>query len=222
MDVILVKHFFNPYTAGLYAALSTLGKIIFFAFGAVSAAMFPIVVDLHEREQEHKNVLRNSLAIVSVGGAVILFLYFFLPKLVIRLLFGSAYLSVASLLGFFGVFTFLLSLASIFVYYFLSINKINFVFLLVLASLAEIIGIYLFHSSLLQVVLVLNVVTSLLLISLVLFYLLVVRIPRQTVDAEPKQKWDSRLGVGGDACSTLLYINKLRSDRNFIRVRFVC
>lgn len=29
-DLLLVKHFFNPFQAGIYAALSTLGKIIFF------------------------------------------------------------------------------------------------------------------------------------------------------------------------------------------------
>lgn len=171
IDVVLVKHFFDPHQAGLYAALSTLGKIIIFAFGAVAAAMFPIVADLYEREQEHKNVLRNSLAIVSIGGVVILFFYFLLPKLVIGLLFGAAYLEISPYLGFFGVFTFLLSLASIFIYYFLSIGKTNFMFLLVLASLAEIIGIYLFHSSLFQVVMVLNTVMFLLLVSLVLFYL---------------------------------------------------
>ncbi len=170
IDVVLIKHFFDAYQAGLYAALSTLGKIIFFAFGAVAAAMFPIVSDLHERKQEHSHVLRNSLAIVFIGSAVALFFYFLFPKLIIGLLFGAAYLEISPYLGFFGVFTFLFSLASVFTYYFLSIGKTNFVFLLAIACLAEIIGIYLFHSSVFQVVLILNIVMFLLLISLILFY----------------------------------------------------
>ncbi len=173
IDVVLVKHFFDPHKAGLYAALSTLGKIIFFAFGAVAAAMFPIVADLYEREQEHKNVLRNSLAIVSIGGAVILFFYFLLPKLVIGLLFGNDYLEISAYLGFFGFFVFLLSLVNVFIYYFLSIHRTNFVFLLVLAILTEIFGICFFHNSIAQVILVLNIVTFLLLVSLTLFYLFI-------------------------------------------------
>ena len=36
VDVILAKHFLDPFSAGIYAALSTLGKIIFFATSPIT------------------------------------------------------------------------------------------------------------------------------------------------------------------------------------------
>jgi len=55
-DVILVKHFFSSYEAGLYSALGMMGKIIFFASSAITTAMFPIAAEKYAQKKNHKKI----------------------------------------------------------------------------------------------------------------------------------------------------------------------
>ena len=44
-DVLLVRHFFSPYEAGIYASLAVLGKVIFYTSAALGFVMFPMIVE---------------------------------------------------------------------------------------------------------------------------------------------------------------------------------
>lgn len=170
VDIILVKHFFNPYQAGLYSALATLGKIIFFASGTVAVVMFPLIAQNYENGKEYKNILFQSLLLVSLASVGITGIYFLVPKLVIRMLYSASYFEIAPFLGIFGIFISIYSLISVLVNFFLSIHKTKIAFLLAGAALVQAGLIWKFHYSFLQVIRISIMVAVLLLFSLLLYY----------------------------------------------------
>jgi len=64
-DIVLVKHFFPPVTAGLYAAVALVGRVIFAFSSAVVNSMFPIVAGTREKERKGHAVLATSLLLVA-------------------------------------------------------------------------------------------------------------------------------------------------------------
>ena len=60
-DIILVKHFFPAYEAGIYAALAVLGKIIFFATSSIPMVVFPLAAYRHSQGEKTRHILKVSL-----------------------------------------------------------------------------------------------------------------------------------------------------------------
>lgn len=168
-DLILVKHFFPAHEAGIYAALSTLGKIIFFGTGPIGAVMFPLVSQRNALGKPYKKIFLYSLLATLLLSLGVLSIYFWIPKLAIKLLYGSAYLEASTLLVWFGVFMSLFTFSSLLINYFLSLGKTRVVLLPAVAAFAQIILISFFHQSLLEVVTISTVVTALLLVSLLIY-----------------------------------------------------
>lgn len=152
-DLILVKHFFSPYDAGIYAALSTLGKIIFFGAGPIGTVMFPLVSQRQARGENYHRIFKYSLFATFVLSSAVLALYRFFPELAITLLYGKAYIEASGLLVWFGLFMSLFTLSSLFVSFGLSLNRTKVVFIPLFASILQIILIWFFHQSLFAVVL---------------------------------------------------------------------
>ena len=169
-DIILVKHFFSAREAGLYAALSTLGKIVLFASGAITQAMFPIAAYLARRKKDPSRILKQTIILTSLISLVILILYFVFPKYLVMILFGGQYLEISSYLFFFGLVFSLFSIISIFISFFLAIHKLRFVYFLGLAALAEIVLIIFFHQSILEIISILFIVMVILLVGLIIYY----------------------------------------------------
>ncbi|MFZ2970487.1 MAG: capsular biosynthesis protein, partial [Minisyncoccia bacterium] len=167
IDVILVKHFFEPVAAGHYGVLSLLGKIIFFITGSVATVLFPTIVDRHSRNEDYSLILKYSVFLVMLGSSTMTALYFLFPKFIINFLFGASYLSVVPYLGSFGIVMALFSLINLLVVYNLSIKKTKFVTILIFGLITEVGLIYFYHDNIWQVV-----HTMLFSMSLILFFLL--------------------------------------------------
>jgi len=168
-DIILVKHFFSSHEAGLYASLSTLGKIIFYGTAPIGSVMFPIISQRHAKRQNYKTILRLSFLLTLVVASFVSIFYWLFPQVAIGLLYGDKYLAASPYLFWFGLFMALFSLASLMVSYFLSIHKTKTVVLALIAALGQVLGIIFFHSSIFSVVLVSIVSVSFLLVSLLIY-----------------------------------------------------
>lgn len=168
-DLILVKHFFSSHDAGIYASLSTLGKIIFFGAGPIGAVMFPLVAKKQSRGENYKGVFNLSLLLTVSLALVILFIYWLAPEFAVRSLYGSLYLEGANLLVWFGIFITLFTLSFLITSYCLSIGRTRVVILPSLASIIQIIGIWVYHSNLMMVIAVSIIVNALLLLSLLIY-----------------------------------------------------
>lgn len=167
-DILLIKHFFSPHDAGIYAIISTLGKIILFGTGPIGAVMFPIVSQRQSRGANYRRIFVLSFVLTSVLAALILLVYWLVPELVIRML-NPSYLEAAPLLVWYGVFITLYTLCSLFVSYYLSLNRVSVVALPFIAAIAQIIGIWFFHQSLYIVILISIIISALLLFSLLIY-----------------------------------------------------
>jgi O-antigen/teichoic acid export membrane protein len=164
MDVMIVKHYFSPAVAGQYAAASVLAKIILFFPGAITAVLFPKAAKRHALRLDSSGIARQAAAAVVglCGGLAVV--YFLIPGLLIRLLFGQGYETAVPLVGFFGVTMALFALVNLQMTYYLSIHKTSYVPLLAGSTLVQVAALALFHNSLIEVILIQLVNISVLLV----------------------------------------------------------
>jgi O-antigen/teichoic acid export membrane protein len=167
-DIVLVRHFLPAQEAGFYAALALLGKIIFFASGPIIMVMFPMVSERHANGRGYSNLFKLSFGLVFLICLGISGIYFLFPKLMVRMLYGSQYLPAAPYLFLFAIFLSFYSLAFLLVNFHLSVKKIKVVLLPLAAAVSQIILIFFFHQSLLQVITVSMVLLGLLFLALLL------------------------------------------------------
>ena len=168
-DILIVKRFFAPEEAGHYAALALIGRIVFFATWSVVVTLFPIVAQRHQKGEPHRQLLWAGLGMVAVASAVIVAFTVFIPEWIVNILFGEAYLSIAPLLWLYAIATTLYSLANVVINYRLSADSQFGTYLAVIGGLAQVIGLWLFHASLRQVVIAQIIIMSGLLIALIVW-----------------------------------------------------
>lgn len=169
-DVILVRHFLPSLEAGLYAALSTLGKIIYFAAIPVVSVIFPTISEAQAAKKNVKKVAFFGILLIGViiGGAFIIFGFF--PKLMILMLFGKDYLSIEPYVIYFAVGISLYTLNVAILNIFLALRIIFPTILAVTAAILQILLIIIFHQSLFQVLSIFILTSTLLFSSLSLYY----------------------------------------------------
>ncbi|MFA4887217.1 MAG: oligosaccharide flippase family protein, partial [Candidatus Nanoarchaeia archaeon] len=152
LDVLLVKHYFPEAEAGYYAALSLIGKMIFFATFAIGNVMFPKVAEMHALNKDNEHLLNKSLSFMGLGAVIAIIGYFVFSKLIVSLLFGKDFLSITPLVGWIGIAMAFFSLTYLLSLYNLSINRTKFIYLLAFFLILELTLIFLYHNSLAQIV----------------------------------------------------------------------
>jgi len=174
IDIMLVKHYFADIDAGYYAAASLLGKTIFFGSLSISQVMFPKAAELREEGKPSKGLAYKSLGIMMLVILPFLLVYFLMPEFIVGLLYGEEFLPISPLLGWFGAFMSLISLVYLLGFYFISVGKRRFLWVLAGFNLLEIAGVMVFHKNLIQVIWVLDI-AMLLLLAVLLMMLVVMK-----------------------------------------------
>lgn len=186
LDILLVKHFFSAPEAGLYAAAALVGRVVFILSWSVVSSMFPIAAS-NTQSYSGRSVLYTALFLV--GGIITAFVVAIavLPDSFWMLLFGKRFLlstdvSFSSLLTRYALMTGVYSIAVVVMMYEISrrIGKAAWLQLGTSAFMA--IGIWRYHNSLAQVILVQMVVMVALLA--VLIVLLAVEPEESAADLE--------------------------------------
>jgi O-antigen/teichoic acid export membrane protein len=113
LDAVLVKHQFPDEVAATYAVLSVAGRSLFWATGAITTVLLPVVARQAGAGNRGRESLWLGLAItVAVAGAGEL-AFLVAPTLIVTMLFGATYLAAAPMLPVFGLGSLSLSLASV-------------------------------------------------------------------------------------------------------------
>ena len=146
LDVIIAKIVFPEEIAGAYAIASVLAKIVFIGTQPISKAMFPLSAE-SKTVNKSENILINSYLIILGLIVIALLITFFFSDLIV-LIFSGKYVSSASgVLFYLSIGTSLLSIASLNLFYKLSIGKTKgFAYLFVIVLL-EIILLFYFSSN---------------------------------------------------------------------------
>ncbi len=151
IDIIVVKHYFDAHTAGLYAGVATVARIIFFLTGSISQVLIPSV-KLGNSPQQNIQVLRKStLLLVAIGGAA-LAVFWLVPGLIMRTLMGNEYAEYAWLLPRLSLVIFIVSVVNLFILYYMALRQyaIGFIAIIGLAVTCGLVGMN--HDSLQAVV----------------------------------------------------------------------
>jgi O-antigen/teichoic acid export membrane protein len=121
IDIFVVKHYFDPHTAGEYAGISTVAKIIFFLTGSISQVLLPSV-KLNQPARQNRGYLWKSLILLSVIGGVAVIIFTVMAEKVVHILMGSAYATYVGYLPELSLAMFLLSIAGLFISYYLALR----------------------------------------------------------------------------------------------------
>jgi O-antigen/teichoic acid export membrane protein len=151
-DILIVRHFFPAESAGQYAALALIGRIVFFATWSVVTAMLPIAAQRHRRGEPHRPLLYASLGVVLAVSLVIVGATILFPGAIVGLLFGPAYLGIAPMLWLYALATMFFALATVIITYRLSIGNVEGTYFAIAAGAAQVALLWILHASLAQVV----------------------------------------------------------------------
>ncbi|OGC50285.1 hypothetical protein A2716_03695 [candidate division WWE3 bacterium RIFCSPHIGHO2_01_FULL_40_23] len=181
VDVILVKHFFDGVSAGLYLVSVTVGKVILFGAGSVSVVMFPQVSEAYAKGGDVSKRLKPFFIIQLTLALVSVLMFFTFPDFFVGLLFGERFLKASFLIPAFSVFMGLYVMINFMVMFFLAINKGKVFLFQFPAVFLQFVLISLYHESLLEVVIINISISLLLLLAIVLYYMGYVGIGNRSV-----------------------------------------
>jgi O-antigen/teichoic acid export membrane protein len=97
VDIIVVKHYFDAETAGLYAGIATIGRIIYYLTGSVSIVLLSSIKLESAPKTNRALLVRSGLLHLALGGSTLV-LFTLAPQWVIRTLIGAKYLTYSNLL----------------------------------------------------------------------------------------------------------------------------
>jgi len=122
LDVVVVKHFFDPQTAGLYAGIASVARIIFFATSSIALVMMSLV-RLDASAAENRAVLGKSLALTLLAGLPITVAMALFPEQITTILMGDGYAAVAKLLPMLAAAICIVSIVNVLVSYHLALRR---------------------------------------------------------------------------------------------------
>ena len=169
-DILLVKHYFDNYEAGLYASLALIGRVVYFVAWMFVMLLLPTVVKMQKDGEAHAPELFKYVGYIALLSFIIVLGSYLFPELVVTLMFGDQYISIAPLLWKYALATSIFAISNIFAYYFLSLDKYIPVIISAVLGVAQVGLIIYFHDSLLQVVVMQIIAMSILLVVQLLFF----------------------------------------------------
>ncbi len=168
IDILMVKHFFRPDVAGLYAAIALVGRLLYFGAWSIVSAMFPVSAEKKE-DGTGQPLLALPLLMVTAMSVIFVLLLAAFPEVVFRSLFGTHFPTAVGglnlLLSLNAAATGTYAIAVVLITYEMSRRIANTAWLQLVVSGLVAVGISWFHSTLLEVIVVQQVLRLLLLLA---------------------------------------------------------
>lgn len=170
LDTVLVRHYFPADSSGFYAAASVAARIVLFLPGAIAMVAFPRFAESAGRSVDARRILFHSIVVVTIVGFFAATILTVFRTLVVRMLFGTAYLEGTVIIGTLAFAMALMGISNILIYFHLASNS-KALHSLIGAIVVQAAGIAMFHESIIQVSMVmLSVSSGLLLFNLIAAY----------------------------------------------------
>ncbi|HEX3661979.1 MAG TPA: hypothetical protein VHU89_11135 [Acidobacteriaceae bacterium] len=156
-NIVLVKHFFAPRGAGLYAAVAMVGRVIFTSSWAVVNSMFPLVAGTRAEDRRGFRVIATPLLLVLAVGSVIVLALHLAPPWIWTTFFGKGFFltgryDLSYLMEMYGIMTVIYCLSVVLITYEMSYRIANTSWVQLAFSGMLIGGVCIFHGSLHQVI----------------------------------------------------------------------
>ena len=137
LDLVWVHRNLNGDSAGAYASLVLMRRIIALLPGVAVTVMFPRIARILAEGRSSDRLLIQTAAIILIASGILTALYFIFADQIVAIIFGKAYQTASSLLGWMGIATIGVSLSSIWLNYYLAEKPRSFVILLIAAVALE-------------------------------------------------------------------------------------
>lgn len=168
-DILLVKHYFASYEAGLYAALALIGRMVYFIAWMFVMLLLPTVVQLKKEGKATAPTLFKYVGYIAVISISIIVVCIAFPETIITLLFGGSYTAMAPLLWPYALATSMFAISNIFAYYYLSLDKYIPVVISGVFGMLQM-GLVIFYHNSLQQVVQMQIIAMLLLLAIQLAF----------------------------------------------------
>lgn len=152
IDVLLVKHYFAPHQAGLYAAVNLTGKVVFFLAGFVPAVMLPKAVAKTAKGEPAGALLLQAAVVTAAMSGIALLVFGIMPAEAIRILAGRDFVAGAPYVLQYDGAMCLLAILGLVVNYKIGIHRFDFLYGLGVVLVCEVVAIALMHRTLWDVV----------------------------------------------------------------------
>jgi O-antigen/teichoic acid export membrane protein len=137
LDLVWVNRTLDSDSAGAYASLVLMRRIVALLPGVAVTVMFPRIARLLAQGQRTDRLLMQTASIILAAGGALTIFYFVFSNQLIMIIFGNTYQEASSLLGWMGLAIIGVSLSSIWLNYYLAEHPRNFVILLLIAVALE-------------------------------------------------------------------------------------
>jgi O-antigen/teichoic acid export membrane protein len=127
IDIIAAKHYFDAHTAGLYAGIATVGRILFFLTASIVQVLLPSV-KLNNKPGQNRRVLLQSLALLCGLSLPVLLVFMLWPEPVVTMLMGKNYNNLANLLPNIGLSMVFIAIANLIMGYFVALRRSSMAF----------------------------------------------------------------------------------------------
>ncbi|HEY0615592.1 MAG TPA: polysaccharide biosynthesis C-terminal domain-containing protein [Candidatus Elarobacter sp.] len=144
-DVVIVRHVFDPATAGLYAAASLAGRIVPGVLGFIPTVLMPKVAARAHARRSAARLLGAALAAGGATAAGALLIAIVAPGTVAALIAGPAFRPAAGIVPIYVAASGFLGLATVVAAYQIGLHRYAFVVPGVVVGAAEIAAIALWH-----------------------------------------------------------------------------
>jgi len=160
-DILLVKALFDDTVAGTYSSAMVIGKIAMYVSAAVTAALFPMVVEEHSKGHDTGKLFKKAL-LYGGGSSIIMALGMnLLGKYVVGILFGQKYLDAIRYLPAVCLFVVPLTFLTVIMNYVLAIDRVGFFAVSALVSSAiMLVMVGFFHTDVAQVMTICGAILS--------------------------------------------------------------
>jgi O-antigen/teichoic acid export membrane protein len=158
LDILLVKHYFAPDAAGLYAVVALVGRVVYMFSWSVISSMFPVsAATAHQRAS--RTVLQGALRLVTGMTSLFTMVVWLAPTSLWQTVLGTTFLeashaSFSSLLASYSAMTSVYSVAVVLLTYEMSRRIANATWVQLAFSALLPAGIMVFHETLHQVIMV--------------------------------------------------------------------
>jgi O-antigen/teichoic acid export membrane protein len=122
IDVIFVKYYFDAETAGQYAGVATVARIIFFLAVPIAQVLIPMVKIKQTARKNNQLLAKSFLLTLGICGFALTPCLVF-PDQILRVLMGTQYGELADLLPILSFVVFIISLVNLVIMYYLALRR---------------------------------------------------------------------------------------------------
>ena len=151
IDILVVKHYFDARTAGLYAGIATVARIIFFLTGSISQVLMPMV-KMKNTAAENRALFKKSFGLLLLTGVPALLVFVLLPGAIVHILMGGQYAEFASLLPLLSVAIFIVAFVNLVVSYYMALRHYAIALVVIAGAAITYILMYFHHATLRDVI----------------------------------------------------------------------